>query len=223
MDMRVPPRRFNQDQLMARLSSAWKAEDDHGRLVNMIHALDVRYDLTGKAAKDRGVQEVVAQMIGRLSNSFRRLSEIEGKAILDIPCGSNTSRAPALLSFDTPLGQVRIGRPARGYAAQFEPWFCRILLEIGARPVGVDLGDLEVEAFTRYHVDLGKEGALDFLPSQSFDAIQDSRLFGSPEFTAQFPYQADRLSVAQEITHQEQRLLKAGGIVIHSDAAALLR
>jgi hypothetical protein len=64
---------------------------------------------------------------------------------------------------------------------------------------------------------------LDFLPDRSFDAIQDSRLFGSPEFTAQFPNQADRLKVAQEIRRQEQRLLKLDGIVIHSDAEALLR
>jgi hypothetical protein len=69
-------------------------------------------------------------------------------------------------------------------------------------------------------VDLGKPGALDFLPDTSFDGIQDSRLFGSPEFTAQFPNQADRLKVAQEIKRQEQRLLKPGGIIIHSDARA---
>jgi hypothetical protein len=64
---------------------------------------------------------------------------------------------------------------------------------------------------------------IDFLPDRSFDAVQDSRLFGSPEFTALFPNQADRLKVAQEIRQQEQRLLKADGIIIHSDAEALLR
>jgi hypothetical protein len=82
---------------------------------------------------------------------------------------------------------------------------------------------LEGETFTHYHVDLGRLGALDFLPSHSFDAIQDSRLFGSPEFTAQFPNRTDRLSVAREIVTQEARLLRPGGLIIHSDAAALLR
>lgn len=72
-------------------------------------------------------------------------------------------------------------------------------------------------------VDLGKIGALDYLPDHSFDAVQDSQLFGSPEFTHQFPNQADRLKIAQEIKWQEQRLLKPNGIVIHSDADALLR
>jgi hypothetical protein len=94
---------------------------------------------------------------------------------------------------------------------------------MGATPVGIDFGDLEGELFIHYQVDLGKMGALDFLPDHSFDAIQDSRLFGSPEFTAKFPRQADRLKVAQEIKRQEQRLLKIGGIIIHSDASGLLR
>jgi hypothetical protein len=98
-----------------------------------------------------------------------------------------------------------------------------MLFELGAAPVGVDFGDLENEVFVHYKVDLGKPGALDFLPDHSFDGIQDSRLFGSPEFTAEFPSQADRLKVAQEIVRQERRLLKPDGNIIHSDAAALFR
>ena len=86
--------------------------------------------------------------------------------------------------------------------------------------MGVDFGDLEQETFTHYRVDLGKTGALDFLPEDSFDAIKDSRMFGSTEFTAEFPDQGDRLNVAQEIKGQEKRLLKKDGIIIHSDAAA---
>jgi hypothetical protein len=113
-------------------------------------------------------------------------------------------------------------RASKNYTALFEPWFCRILFELGANPVGVDFGDLEHEAFEHYQVDLGKPGALDYLPDHSFDAIQDSRLFGSPEFTAQFPNPADRFKVAQEIRRQEERLLKESGIIIHSDTAALL-
>ena len=118
---------------------------------------------------------------------------------------------------------MTIGKASKGYTAQFEPWFCRILFELGATPVGVDFGDLEQEAFIHHRVDLGKEGALDFLPDHSFDAVQDSRLFGSPEFTDQFRNQADHLRVAQEIRRQEQRVLKSTGIVIHSDAEGLLR
>jgi SAM-dependent methyltransferase len=158
-------------------------------------------------------------MIGRLARSFGRLENLKDKRILDIACGSNTSKLPASLHLKTPFGDMTIGA-SQGYTALFEPWFCRILFEVGTTPVGVDFGDLEQEAFIHYKVDLGKPGALDFLPEASFDAIQDSRLFGSPEFTSEFPKESDRLDVAHEIVKQEQRLLKPGGIIIHSDAGA---
>jgi hypothetical protein len=156
--------------------------------------------------------------MGRLARNYGRLADLKDKRILDIACGSNTSKLPASLHLKTPFGEMSIGA-SKGYTALFEPWFCRILFELGTTPVGVDFGNLEQEAFIYYRVDLGKAGALDFLPDASFDGIQDSRLFGSPEFTAEFPADSDRLKVAHEITRQEQRLLKKGGIILHSDAA----
>lgn len=148
---------------------------------------------------------------------------LKDKRILDIACGSSTSKAPSFVFVNTPFGEQRIQiSHTDGYTAQFEPWFCRILVELDAVPVGIDLGNLEGEIFEHYLVDLGQPGALNFLPDHSFDAVHDSRLFGSPEFTAQFPSQEDRLKVAAEIWKQERRLLKANGIVIHSDGANLL-
>jgi hypothetical protein len=220
--MGLAARNNKQDRLIAKLNRLWSDDQDHILIANTIRALDTRYDLNEKITKEPAVEEVITQMVGRLARSFERLSNIRNRRILDIACGSNTSKAPVLLFIDTPFGKKTIGRSNQGYTAQFEPWFCRILFELGAKPVGVDFGDLESEVFEHYRVDLGKMGALDFLPDHSFDAIQDSRLFGSPEFTAQFPNQADRLKIAQEIKQQEQRLLKNYGIVIHSDAQALL-
>ena len=221
--MKDDPREKQRDRLITELSRLWKDEQDHFLLANLIRALDARYDLLEKAAKERGLIEIVTQMAGRLARAFVRLSDLEGKKVLDIACGSNTSKAPALLKIDTPFGKIEVGRSTRSYTALFEPWFCRMLLELGAQPVGVDVGDLEGEVFTHYRVDLGRKGALDFLPTHSFDALQDSRLFGSPEFTSQFPNQAERLEVACEIRRQEERLLKTDGIVIHSDAAQRLK
>ena len=212
-----------QDRLIAKLSRLWKGPPDHILVAKTIQALNTRYDLNRKMGSEPGVEEIIKQMFGRLANSYGRLSNIQNKKILDIACGSNTSKAPASLQIDTPFGEMSFGRATKGYTSQFEPWFCRILFELGADPVGVDFGDLDREVFTHHRVDLGKTGALDFLPDHSFDGIQDSRLFGSPEFTVQFPNQADRLKVAQEIRRQEKRLLKTNGIVIHSDADALLR
>ena len=221
--MRAKSRNKKIDRLIAKLCRLWNDEQDQSLLANTIRALDTRYDLNRKMMKEPGVEEILTQMVGRLANSFRRLSEIRDKSILDIACGSNSSKAPASLYIDTPLGEMTIKRRSEGYTAQFEPWFCRILLDLGALPVGIDFGDLDRELFTHYRVDLGQIGALDFLPDHSFDAVQDSRLFGSPEFTAQFPNQAGRLKIAQEIKRQEYRLLKTDGIIIHSDADALLK
>jgi len=212
-----------QSQLISKLNRLWKDEEDHILIANTIKALDTRYHLIWKITKEPGVEEIIQQMFGRLANSFERGSDLRDKKLLDIACGSSTSKAPASLFIDTPFGRKTIERASKGYTVQFEPWFCRILVELGANPVGIDFGDLESEVFVHYQVDLGKIGALDFLPAHSFDAVQDSRLFGSPEITAQFPNQADRLAIAREIRQQEQRLLKANGIVIHSDASALLK
>jgi hypothetical protein len=221
--MKVNTGNNRQDQLISQLDRLWKDKEDYLLIANAIQALDARYNLIWKITKESGVEDIIQQMFGRLANSFERLSDIRDKKILDIACGSSTSKAPASLFIDTPFGRKTVERSSKGYTAQFEPWFCRILFELGAKPVGIDFGDLESEVFEHYRVDLGKIGALDFLPDHSFDAVQDSRLFGSPEFTAQFPDQADRLKIAREIWQQEQRLLQANGIVIHSDASALLK
>jgi hypothetical protein len=213
----------SQDRLVERMNHLLKDQQDHLLISKTLQALNTRYDLNRKMEKEPGVEEIITQMVGRLAKSFGRLSNIQGRRILDIACGSNTSKAPASLYINTPFGEMTMGRAGKGYTALFEPWFCRILFELGAAPVGVDFGDLERELFTHYRVDLGKLGALDFLPDHSFDAVQDSRLFGSPEFTSQFPNQADRFKVAQEIRRQEERLLKPDGLVIHSDAMALLK
>jgi hypothetical protein len=212
-----------QDRLIAELSRLWNNEGERILVASVIRGLDTRYEMNKKIANEPGVEDILKQMFRRLANSFERLSNLRGKKILDIACGSNTSKLPATLYIDTPFGELVKGPEKRGYTAQFEPWFCRILFELGANAVGIDFGDNERELFTHYRVDLGQIGALNFLPDRSFDAVQDSRLFGSPEFTAQFPHRADHLKVAQEIRRQEQRLLKPDGIVIHSDAEALLR
>ena len=213
-----------QDHLVVELGKLARNEQDRMLMAEAIAALDEGYALAAKMAREPGVEPILQQLAGRITSAFETLSTVQGKRILDVACGSNTSKAPAFVYINTPFGESRMRiASTENYTAQFEPWFCRFLLALGAQPVGVDLGDLEGETFEHYRVDLGQSGALDFLPSQSFDGVQDSRLFGSPEFTAQFPNPADRLKVAREIGRQERRLLKPSGILIHSDADDLVR
>jgi SAM-dependent methyltransferase len=161
--------------------------------------LDLRYRLDSKMAAEPNLQGIMAEFVGRLVDAFGQLEAIRGQTVLDIACGSNTSRSP-----ETGMR-----------TAAFEPWMCRLLLELGARAVGIDIGDLADEAFEHHRVDLGVPGALDFLATGSFDAIHESRLFGSPEFRDAYGRGAER--VRREIHRQEGRLLRPGGILIHSD------
>ena len=221
--MRSKPSGNKQDQLITELSRLWKNEPDRILVASIVRGLDARYELNNKMVNEPGVEDIVKQMFARLVNSFGSLSNLRSKRILDIACGSNTSKAPKMPYISMSFGEMNLRRTKDGYTALFEPWFCRILFELEADAIGVDFGDLEGELFTHYRVDLGKIDALSFLPDRSFDAVQDSRLFGSPEFTSQFPHQSDHLIIAQEIRQQERRLLKTEGIVIHSDAEALLQ
>src|SRR5215207_1387363 len=122
--MRIRSGNNKQEKLIAKLKSLWKDDQDHALLVSTVRALDTRYDLNRKMTKEPGVEEIIKQMFGRLANSFERLSTIQNKKILDIACGSNTSRAPASLYINTPFGRKTVGRSSKGYTAQFEPWFC---------------------------------------------------------------------------------------------------
>jgi hypothetical protein len=197
--------------------------DDSALIAGVIGELDKNYQLADKIAAEPGLAQIMQEFVGRIVSAYESLSAMKGQRILDIACGSSTSKVPASIYVNSPLGEQMVQLTATDdYTAQFEPWFCRIVLALGAQPVGIDVGDMQGEAFEYYNADLGAKGALDFLPAKSFDAVQDSRLFGSPEFTAQFPDRSARIMVAAEIRRQEQRVLKPGGIVIHSDAREIV-
>ncbi len=204
--------------LVARLTGLAESGDDVADIAQAVASLETEFGLSRKVSNEPETLAIIEQLLGRVLAAFGPVSQLKGKRILDIGCGSRTSRAPSR--------GFRGGRerPSReGYTALFEPWFCRILTALGAGPVGVDIGDLGGEPFEHYQADLGHPGALDFLPERSFDAVHDSRLFGSPEFTARFHRRAEALRIAREIVHQERRVLKEEGIIIHSDAHELIQ
>ncbi len=200
-----------------------RQEGDQAAIARAMAALENQFALSAKATREPETLEIFRQLFERALSAYGSVSGLSGKRILDIACGSRTSRAPSWRSRSRILSRWKTVSPSPdGYTALFEPWFCRILLALGARPVGIDKGDLSKESFEHYQADLGFIGALDFLPSRSFDAVHDSRLFGSPEFTTQFSDRHDALRIAREIVNQERRLLNDAGIVIHSDAQRLV-
>ena len=175
--------------------------DDDAVLANALDGLDRRYALERKRRREPELNGILDEFVGRLRKAYGSLDGVRGKRILDLASGSNSSRSPK----------------THRRTALFEPWFSRLLVELGAEPVAIDLGDLEGEAFEHHRVDLGQPGALDFLQSATFDGAQDSRLFGSPEFLAAYPGPEHRARVKAEIKRQEQRVLRPGGMLIHSD------
>lgn len=182
------------------LAALGRTGEERELLERALGGLDVRHGLARKIAGEPDLAGIIEEFVTRLQEAFGSLSAVRSRRILDLACGSNSSRSPV----------------TERRTSLFEPWMCRLLLELGAEPVGVDLGDLAGEAFEYHALDLGLPGALDLLPSASFDAVQDSRLFGSPEFRAAYgPAEAKR--VRREIRRQERRLLRSGGILIHSD------
>ncbi|MDP9251437.1 MAG: hypothetical protein M3O80_00395 [Chloroflexota bacterium] len=191
-----------ESELLDRLESQVRTVKERALLREAIAELDERHELGAKVAREAELTGILEEFIGRLQRAFGSLAQVRHKRILDIASGSNSSRSPTT------------GKRT----ALFEPWFSRLALALGAEPVALDLGDLEGERFEHHRVDLGRPGALDFLAEESFDGVQASRLFGSPEFRGAYPRKRDHDRVRAEIRRQERRILKPTGVIIHSDA-----
>lgn len=186
-----------------RLASLGASTADRELLDRALRGLDAKHGLASRIAAEPNLMAIVSEFITRLVGAFGSLPAVRGMKVLDLACGSRSSRSPVT------------GRRT----AAFEPWMCRLLLELGAHPVGVDIGDLSGEAFEHHRIDLGVPGALDVLPTGAFDAVHESRLFGSPEFRAAYGASTER--VRREIHRQERRLLRPGGFLVHRDAEPL--
>ncbi|MFI5226446.1 MAG: hypothetical protein ACHQ3P_07195 [Candidatus Limnocylindrales bacterium] len=184
---------------LAPLVELGRTASDRALLARALRDLDTDHALGSKMTVEPNLTTVIAEFVARLLDAFDSLDALRGLRVLDIACGSNSSRSPV----------------THRVTVEFEPWMCRVLAALGAEPVGLDIGDLEAETFEHHRVDLGIRGALDILPSRSFDAIHESRLFGSPEFRATYATSTERIRA--EIHSQERRLLKPGGILIHRD------
>ncbi len=94
---------------------------------------------------------------------------LDGRPILDLGCGARKDTAETS------------GLHARTRIKLHEPWFARILHRLGARVVGVDVGDLSGEEFEAHNLDLLDPDALNSFPDQSFDLVHSSALYTSPE------------------------------------------
>ena len=132
-------------------------------------------------------------------HAFGPLENIKGKRILDLGCGAIPE----------------VGREVN--LDSYEPWFCRTLLELGASPVGVDIGSLDQEEFEHHKLDLSRPRALNIFPDQSFDAINMRALTDSPRFLSMTFGGLERAKA--ELEAQVTRLLKEDGVKLFMGAA----
>lgn len=165
--------------------------------------------------------DAIMIIIGALSSGLEGgVGALRGLDILDIGCGSVETAK-----------EERSCEPSE--PRHFEPWMARFLQSVGARIVGIDIGDLSKERFKGYSIDLSKSNALNFLPSSSFDIVHMGSLLDkdapSPMLTRIMalnqnmrrwdPTCMDMTEMDVEIRKQALRLLREGGVFIYNRKA----
>jgi len=156
-----------------------------------------------------GILASIQRKLRKTSLVFGGADNIKGKRILDLGCGSSGGTE------DIDMHNSDYARNMFGPDATriFEPWYCRALLEVGADPVGIDVGENSNESFEHYGSDLTRKGSLDFLPSKSFDGVWSSAFIGSPQLdkTAGTQDKSKKREIVGELENQISRLLKEDG------------
>ncbi len=177
-------------------------------------------------------QIMIQSVLEEVLEEFGSLDNLKGKRILDLGCGhvvkeENASNIKILKTDSFEKDKYKpedlqkmhsLVLEENAYDSlisenrEFEPWLCRVLKELGAEPVGIDIGNLEGEEFEHYQIDLTKKGALDFLPSESFDLIFSRLLASSPQL--EFMIDKGEIDILMvELEKQANRLMKVGGKV----------
>jgi len=124
--------------------------------------------------------------------------KIEGVRVLDLGCGSDPQLDDCC-------------------PREHEPWLCRILLFLNAKPIGVDLGNLENEDFEGHQLDLMKEGSLVEIPDRSIDIAHNRKLVASPTFMGRYGYMG--IDWLYELLEpQLERILEDGAVFLLNDS-----
>ncbi|HYF04636.1 MAG TPA: class I SAM-dependent methyltransferase [Patescibacteria group bacterium] len=149
----------------------------------------------------------INKFLTALQNTYGDLRQVKGKRILDIGCGKKAVEEDGS---DIDQSTERV----------FEPWMCRILVELGADPVGIDIEVNDDPSFEHYQIDAALPGAFAFLPDHSFDGWHDMSVFGHPKFVKNIP-RRERGRVYENMKSEMTRLLKSNGMIIQTHIESL--
>lgn len=199
--------------------------------------LQVMAQKYGEGVKEVGVMMKIINFISELQQAYGSLHNLKGKRILDLGCGSiipghanvlikeiTQQKNQGMSEYNSPFyGELQrilpfdmlmnINFNTGEYNRTFEPWFDRVLVELGADPVGVDTGNLDGENFEHHNIDLTENGALDLFPDKSFDAIHSSLFFNSPQLQNNIGRE-EITSLRSELLNQAKRLVKDNGKIM---------
>ena len=140
------------------------------------------------------VEKRVGFHLDQLRASFPNIHDVQGKRILDLACGSRNYEDDTL--------------------NRYEPWMCRLLLHLGALPVGVDLAPQRDERFKAECADLTIPDALSFLETQSFDAAYISAFPTRKAIRHLVSKGLSWPAMRENILVHTRRCLKPDGIII---------
>lgn len=196
-----------------------KQEQENKVIDEILKVIFEKYGLTDKEDKS-GILYILRVELKNTAKKFGGIENLKGKRILDIGCGSTGG------TFDIEMHRGDFGTKSFGDDSLriFEPWLCRGLLELGADPVGIDIGELNNEKFEHHRRDLTEPRALDFLGDESFDGVRMRLFLSSPELENTLSRKGIRdkkkfmLDLQKELYRQIRRLLKDGGKVLHEDS-----
>lgn len=179
---------------------------------NLYEALQHKYKLNDldPYTNERWLKKELYNFLHDMAQRYGNLEQLRGKHILDLGSGATYERDIDYLNCWP------------GVERLYEPWLARALAEIGAEPVAIDIGRFENEPFEAHTIDLSKKGALDFLPSKSFDVIYSKRFLTSPQLMPRISDKKTNEEFYRELKKQIKRLLKDDGYVFE-DAESLLR
>ena len=137
-----------------------------------------------------------------LRAAYPDLRDLHGKRILDVACGSRN------------FGGNLMDAEGRHSTLRFDPWMSRLLISLGARPVGLDICRQFNERFESYEVDLTKKDALAFLTTNSYDAFYVSGFPTTPAIQQFISNGRTWPEVRDDVLSHLYRCLKEGGVVI---------
>jgi hypothetical protein len=128
--------------------------------------------------------------------------DVQGLTIVDLGCGTRGS--PDCFTGSWQQKQ-----------RYFEPWLCRLLKELGARPIGFDKSLQGDEEFERHKVDLFRVNLADYLQPGSVDVACSFNVFDSPLLKAQYGDKAGKRLFAR-FGKQLEPILRPEGVFLFS-------